>query len=163
MDRTTTQFFTLKGVTLFFDFSKSVLMCKSSSGDDQKLWVKKIPDVEFVGNIIEDDEKYYVACEHSEKDGMFLALAKEDGTTQWYIPGRSHLQVLYEGFLYLIFIDERERYYFIKVEIQEGRKIWHHEVDIDLCEYSFSKTGITLQYKSGKSEVLSFKTGDLLY
>ncbi|HON77889.1 MAG TPA: hypothetical protein PK544_05325 [Spirochaetota bacterium] len=163
MDRTTTQFFPLGEVTLYFDFSKSVLMCKSSSGDDQKLWAKKIPDVVLIDNIIEDDEKYYVACEYSEKDGMFLALAKDDGTTQWYIPGRSHLQVLYEGFLYLIFIDERERYYFIKVEIQEGRKIWHHEVEIDLSEYRFSKTGIELQYKSGRTEVLSFKTGDVLY
>lgn len=163
MDRSTSQFFTLKDVTLLFDFSRSVLMCKSSSGDDQKLWAKKIPEVMCIDNIIEDDDKYYVACEYSEKDGMFLALAKDDGTTQWYIPGRSHLQVLFEGFLYLIFIDEREHYYFIKVEIQEGRKIWHHEVGIDLNEYSFSKTGIELRYKSGRTEVLSFKTGEVLY
>ncbi len=163
MNRESTQFFIMSREKLLFDYESGVLLCKSKDEPEEKRWAKKLPDVVAVDTILEDAEKFYVACENSETDGIFLALSRDDGRTLWYIPGKSLMHLLYDGFLYLIFIDEFRRYYLIKAELGEGRKVWHHEVDEDLAEYTFSRTGIRLVYRSGREESLSIKTGERQY
>ncbi len=159
MNRQSTQFFNMKDANILFDFGKCALLCKSRDNPDEKYWIKKLSGVVFVSAVIEDESRYYAACEYDEHNGIFLALSKHDGKTAWYIPGRSLMHVLYQGFLYLIFVDESRRYFLIKAETAEGGKIWHHEVDQDLAEYHFSRMGLRLTYASGREETLSIKSG----
>lgn len=147
---------------LDFNQEKNILICHLKNHPPSKLWVKKLPDVQCIASIKEDEDRYYVACEYSNTDGIFLALNKETGNTVWYIPGRSLLQVVYKRFLYLIFIDEHEEFHFIKVKPHDGRKVWHHRIDNDLQEYVFSQNTLTLLYQSGKKEILSLEDGRLL-
>lgn len=151
--------FEMKDAVLLFEEDKSILLCKSLGGDERKLWAKKLPEVVFIGSVREDGARFYVTCDYSATDGIFLALEKESGRTAWYIPGRSLLQVLYKDFLYLVFVDAEGLYYLIKAEPEGGKKIWHHRVDEDLYEYSFHHDRITLLYRSGKKDVLSSGEG----
>lgn len=151
--------FEMKDAVLLFEEDRSILLCKSLGGDERKLWAKKLPEVVFIGSIREDDARFYVACDYSATDGIFLALEKESGSTAWYIPGRSLLQVLYKEFLYLVFVDADGLYYLIKAEPAGGGKVWHHQVDEDLYEYSFHRDRITLLYRSGKKDVLNSGDG----
>lgn len=154
--------FDLKKTILDFNEEKSILFCLARGQETKKLWAKKLPDVHCVSSVKEDDERYYVACEYSNTDGIFLALKKESGNTLWFIPGRSLLQIIYKNYPYLIFIDEEERFHFIKVDPRDGSKIWHHPLDDDLAEYSFYRDKITLRFRSGKKDVLSAEDGRLL-
>ncbi len=154
-----TQNFEMKNTILKYDPGKSTLLCLDKTKENKKIWIKKLMDISHVSSIIEDKNKYYIACESGEINGQFLALSKESGATQWFIPGKSFLQIIFEGFLYLIFVDESDRYYLLKVRRENGRASWHHMVDQDLYEYSFSKKKISLVYSSGKSESLSIRTG----
>ena len=63
----------------------------------------------------------------------------------------------------LIFIDANEKYYLIKVDKEDGKKLWHYKVDIDLCEYKIDPGVISLIYSSGKTESISSLTGKKLY
>ncbi len=154
--------FELKKTILDYNEEKSIMVCLDSGQDMNKLWVKKLPDVKCVSGVKEDGERYYVACEYTNTDGIFLALNKETGRTVWYIPGRSLLQIMYKNYPYLIFIDENEKFHLIKVEPKDGSKIWHHPLDDDLSEYLFHRNKITLRYRSGKKDVLSAEDGRLL-
>lgn len=151
--------FALKNTILDFNEEKSILVCLAGEQESRKLWAKKLPEVQCVSGVKEDGERYYVACEYTDTDGMFLALNRETGSTVWYIPGRSLLQIIYKNHPYLIFIDEEEKFHFIKADPKSGRKIWHHPLDDDLAEYSFHRDRITLRYRSGKKEVLSVEDG----
>jgi hypothetical protein len=152
----------MSDAVLLFEEGKSILLCKSLDGGDSRRWVKKLPDVVFVGSVREDDKRFYVACDYSATDGIFLALDKESGRTAWYIPGRSLLQVIYKEFLYLVFVDADGLYFLIKAEPEGGRKVWHHRVDEDLYEYSFHHDRVTLLFRSGKKDVLSARDGRMI-
>jgi outer membrane protein assembly factor BamB len=151
----------MKEDTLQYDRLKSILSCLFI-GNGKKKWVKKIRDITSIHSIIEDEERYYLSCETDDITGKYLALDKSDGTTAWLIPGRAFINVLYEENLYLIFADEDNLFYLLKIDKTEGNKIWHHKVDTDLAEYSFTARRIQLDYHSGKKEILSPATGRLL-
>lgn len=151
--------FEMKKAILDFNDEKSILFCLTGQHETRKLWAKKLPDVQCISHVKEDNERYYVACEYTNTDGIFLALNKETGNTVWYIPGRALLHIMYKNFPYLIFIDGEEKFHFIKVDPKDGRKIWHHPIDGDLAEYSFYRDKITLRYRSGKKDVLSVEDG----
>lgn len=151
--------FEMEETVLKYDLDKSTLLCAGSSYNGKKLWIKKLPEISYISNIIEDNKRYYIACESGEINGQFIAVSKDDGSTEWFIPGRSFLQIIFSGFLYLIFVDENNHYYLLKVNRNNGRSSWHHRVEQNLREYSFTKKEIRLSYSSGKKEVLSVRTG----
>jgi outer membrane protein assembly factor BamB len=145
---------------LRFDLETSILLCQSKV-NGKKQWVKKLNDLN-VSDIFEDNKRYYVVCDSGEINGQFLAVNKENGTTSWFIPGKSFLHVLYKGFLFLIFADEINRFYLLKVNIGSGKSAWFHPVDPDLFEYIFSNDAVKLKYFSGKTESLALKTGKII-
>lgn len=153
------QSFELNGGILSFDFMKGILVCREADGERRKRWVKKLEGVNRVENVIEDDEKYYVACENGDANGHFLALDKPTGATEWFIPGKSFLQLFYDGGLYLIFVDGSMRHHLLRVDTADGATVWHHGVDEDLAEYSFRARRIVLRYASGRVEVLDAERG----
>ncbi len=159
MNKNLNQYFEMNGRRLIFDIEKSILLCRANGADMTNLWAKKIEDVVSISAITEDDSKYYIACDYSDESGIFLAIMKESGSTNWYIPGKSFLQILFGGYLYLIFIDDEKSYFLIKVDRGRGNKVWHSRVDEDLSEYVFSGDRIYLKYHSGKNETLSVKSG----
>jgi hypothetical protein len=152
--------FEMADVLLRFDPETSILLCQSKI-NGKKRWVKKLNDL-YVSDILEDNKRYYIVCDSGEINGQFLALKKENGTTSWFIPGKSFLHVLYKGFLFLIFADENNRFYFLKVFLSSGKSAWYHSIDPDLIEYIFVNDKIKLNYLSGKTESLSVKTGKLI-
>jgi outer membrane protein assembly factor BamB len=143
---------------LTFDMDKSALICKDPESK-KILWVKKINEAKYIEDIIEDNDSFYVSSRINDKLGTYLAIDKAMGSTRWYIPGCAYFHVIYSGHLYLIFIDELERYFLIKADRKDGSKLWHRAVDHDLVEYSFSNNIIELKYGSGKIERLSLLSG----
>ncbi|MCP4131633.1 MAG: hypothetical protein GY754_11700 [bacterium] len=158
MDSTNSQIFEMRRDALYFDTSKSIILCKSLK-DNKNRWVKKTHDVYSITSILEDSAKFYIAGETDEESGQFLALDKKDGSTLWYIPGRAFFQQLFDEYLYIIFADEKKAFYLIKAAKPDGSKIWHHEVREDLVKYSFRKDRILLTYSSNDEEIISPVTG----
>jgi hypothetical protein len=152
------QTFEMENAVLRYDIDKSILTCRSKH-NDRKLWIKKLNDLYSLSGVIEDEKNYYIACDSGEINGQFLAVKKKDGATEWFIPGKSFLHVIYNGFIYLIFADENDQFYLLKVYLSNGKSAWHHSVDRDLIEYTFAENKINLHYSSGKSEVLSVGNG----
>lgn len=161
MDILKSQRFEMKDHTLHYDTEKSILLCKSNA-ETKNVWAKKIHDIEGIHTVIEDEERYYLSCEYGERSGYFLAVDRANGSTAWYIPGLSLFNVIFEGYLFLIFIDDEGIYYLLKVDRSSGNKAWYHRINQDLAEYSFRRDRILLSYASGKVEKLSPKTGSLL-
>lgn len=143
---------------LVYEPERSVLLCRMPE-DNRLVWAKKISDILAIESVIEDKKKYYLACETDEFSGRYLALIKDNGVTAWSIPGRSFMHLIFGGFIYIIFIDEMGRYMLLKVDSDSGGKIWHHEVDADLVEYSFTRERILLKYACGKTEYISPGSG----
>lgn len=152
------QIFDPGSAELQFDAEKSILLCREQDGGSNR-WIKKIPGIDYISSVIEDQNRFYVSGESSDTTGFFLALDKQEGSTLWSIPGKSFLSAMHDGSLYLIFPDEQNDFYLIKVETSTGRKEWHHPVGRDLREYAISGSRITLDYGSGKREILSPATG----
>lgn len=161
MDKNNSHIFEMKSNILYYDIIKSILICKLTI-DNKVLWAKKIEDSNLINDVDEDTNNYYVSCETSDAGGQFLAINKKNGTTAWYIPGRSYFQQLFNKYLYIIFIDGKDRFYLIKVDKCNGSKIWDHEVKEDLCEYSFRRNRILLKYSSGYIEKISPQTGVIM-
>ncbi|MFC1670327.1 hypothetical protein ACFL20_08025 [Spirochaetota bacterium] len=161
MDKNNSFLFEMASDLLLFDPAKWNLLCKDKVNKKIR-WAKKIDDINNIANVIEDSNNYYMVCESTETNGRFLAIKKRDGSTLWYIPGKSFLQQLFGGYLYNIFADENSRYFLLKVDKTRGDKIWFHQVDIDLDEYSFKKDSIMLKYQSGKIENISHQTGRVI-
>ncbi len=161
MNREYSQTFNMSGDILYFDNEKTILLCRDSASKKNR-WAKKIEDINSIIEIIEDPESYYIACYIDEKSGQFLAVSKENGATLWFIPGRSFLQQLFNGYIFLIFIDDQSRYFLIKVDKKTGKKIWYHDVNPDLQEYSIRKESMTLKYNSGLVEELFTKNGSII-
>jgi outer membrane protein assembly factor BamB len=162
-DGNNSQIFEMRRNSLIYDQVKSILLCRLKTDGNRKLWARKVNDVNYISSVIEDEEKFYISFESGEKSGQFIAIYKENGKTGWYIPGKSFLQVLFGGALYLIFVDEQDRYYLIKVRRDNGKTEWHYRVDGDLCEYRFKGQRIRLYYSSNKFETISALTGKLEY
>lgn len=158
MDAANSQTFEMKENTLCFDGEKRILLSKSNL-DGRNVWAKKIHDIHRITAVIEDSDSYYLSCEFEEDAGYFLAVRRDNGATLWYIPGRPFLSILFEGFLFLIFIDDQGRYFLIKADRATGARMWYHQIDPDLSEYSFKSDRILLAYDSGKEEKLSPVTG----
>lgn len=161
MDKTYSQTFEVGDRTLCFDNGKSILLCRETK-ESKNLWIKKITDVNQIDNLIEDPSKYYLSCESADNRGYYLALNKVTGATEWFIPGKAYFQIIYDGFLYLIFADMKKEFYLLKVERSDGKKTWFHRIDEDLCEYSFRSERILLKYESGKTEKISPLTGAII-
>jgi len=161
MEKIESQIFKMDKNTLVFDTNRSILFCKQI--DNKIQWAKKITNILSIDEIIEDQNNYYIICEANESSGLYISVKKSNGNTLWEIPGKSYLQIQHENFLYLIFIDANERYYLIKVDKENGKKLWHYEVGIDLCEYKISPGVISLIYSTGKTESISSLTGIQLY
>lgn len=153
------QFFEMEHAVLRFDPGSSVLLCRSNLPDKKKLWIKKLNGLMEISDIIEDNKRYYLACDSGDINGQYIAIQKSTGKTDWFIPGKSFLHLLYRDFLYLIFSDESGQYYLLKVRLTDGKSVWFHPVDRDLTEYVFTGKTVNLKYISGKSESLSIRTG----
>ncbi len=152
------QNFELGTRTLHYDCGKSVLLCRDSTSG-KNLWIKKISDISSIDTVIEDSSRYYIACETDDIKGYYLAISRETGSTEWFIPGKAYFHIVYNESLYIIFTDEKNDFYLIKADCSDGKKIWHRRVRNDLCEYSFSADRIVLKYGSGKEEQISSLTG----
>jgi len=147
----------MKDANLFYYADRSILVCRSKA--QQKMWAKKIYDIESIYNALEDNGKFYLSCDSGEKSGQFLAIHKKTGSTAWFIPGKTFLQILFEKFLYLIFVDENDCYFLLKVNQSKGETLWHHKVKEDLKEYAINKNRVKLVYSSGMIEILSSASG----
>jgi hypothetical protein len=159
MEGSTVMHFEREHTVLSYDSGKSILVCRDRTGENRKLWAKKLNDIAFIKNVLEDERRYYVAGESGDEGGQFLALDKATGSTDWFIPGRSFLQVVYAASLYLIFIDGEGRYFLLRVDRETGNHLWHHRVDGDLANYRFTRTLVELTYASGRTEYVSADTG----
>jgi outer membrane protein assembly factor BamB len=157
-ESTYSQTFEMRNRKLVYDPVKSILLCRAKN-DGKKLWAKKVAEIHSIVSIIEDNEKFYVSGESGEKSGQFLAVYKENGKAGWFIPGLSFMQVLYGGFLYLIFVDEKDEYYLLKVRKDNGKTVWYYQVENDLFEYRFKNQKIRLYYRSNKVETISIVSG----
>ncbi len=162
MEQAYSQNFELGARTLHYDCGKYILLCKDSNSG-KNLWIKKISDISQIDTVIEDSSRYYIACETDDIKGYYLAIDKGTGSTEWFIPGKAYFQVVYKGSLYLIFTDEKNEFFFLKVDCSDGKKIWHYRISNDLCEYSFSGDRIILKFESGKQEKISTLTGTVIY
>jgi outer membrane protein assembly factor BamB len=158
MEKGYSETFRMKDGILCYSSDKSMLLCKEPNSS-KNLWIKKIPDVTHIDNVIDDSSNYYIACETDDVRGYFLALNKKTGSTEWFIPGKAYFQIVYGDFLYAIFLDEKGLFYFLKIDRADGKKIWHRRIDDDLFEYSFLPERILLKYESGKTEKISPLTG----
>jgi hypothetical protein len=134
---------------------KYIIVC-IAYGDGKKVWAKKMHEPVAIQNVLFDERYYYIACKTGDTEGIFLTLDKSNGSTVWFIPGCTSLEVLYRGYLYLIFVDENEQHFLIKVECDEGNKLWFHQIDSDLYYYHFKEDCIILHYASGKKEMLQY-------
>ncbi len=143
---------------LQYDERKSILTFRPSL-EGPVIWLKKINEARFIDGVIEDAERFYIACGISETEGRYIAIFKESGSTAWYIPGRSYMQRLFGESLYLIFVDENDTYYIIKTRPEDGSIVWHHRVDEHLCAYTIKKNAVVLAYSDGRSETLDPSTG----
>ncbi len=155
------QTFEMNEDTLFYNSEKSILLCKKNN-DHQNRWVKKLTDIFLINTVTEDESRYYLSCELGDTEGQFIAINKSDGATLWFIPGRSYFQLLFDNSIFLIFIDEKGLYYLLKIDKEDGKKIWHHRIDEDLSYYNFRGDRIQLKYHSGKEEKLSPASGKII-
>ena len=151
-------FFSMKEDILSYDTDRSLLVCRSTASGNKR-WLKHLENISFIASIIEDSERYYIMGESAETLGEYHALGKADGGTAWFIPGRAFFHIIHAGHLFLIFIDEKNLYWLIKVDNIRGTTIWHHRVDADLDGYRFRKNQVTLTFRSGKKTILDTETG----
>jgi len=161
MEQSYSQNFELGARILHFDCGRSTLLCRESQSG-KNLWIKKISDIDHIDTVIEDSSRYYIACETDDIKGCYLAIDKGTGATEWTIPGKAYFHIVYGSGLFIIFTDENNDYYLIRVDCRNGSKLWHRRVERDLCEYRFTGDRITLAFESGKRETLSVLTGTVI-
>jgi outer membrane protein assembly factor BamB len=161
MDNKNSQIFRMDANLLYFDYSTNVLLCKDIE-NKRKLWIKKIDDPGIINDIVEDDNRFFVAFESGEKSGVFLAISKKDGSTLWDIPGRAYMYRIFLDYIYLIFIDDSGQFFLIKTAVRDGSLIWHHNVSQDLCGYIINPSVIILDYLNGHKEKIDIEKGSLI-
>ncbi|HOK02391.1 MAG TPA: hypothetical protein PLA51_07260 [Spirochaetota bacterium] len=155
------QKFEFDSYTVVYNPENFSILCKRQP-ENKNIWIIKIDEGGFINGIVHDDENFYIAIEYDDKSGIFWAIGKEDGITKWTIPGKAYVYEVFDNYLYLIFIDNNDIYYLIKVNSSDGSKVWYHEVDIDLHRYSINRQRVLLEYLDGRVEILSSATGDLI-
>ena len=152
--------FEMTDTLLTFQRERRILTCKETDG--KTLWAKKLGEIVNILEVLEDEDRYYVSCEIDDLTGQLLSLHRHTGSTAWFIPGRPYLQQLYDNYLYAIFMDPSESFYFLKVDLEDGSPVWHHPVTEDLCHYTFRRGEILLTYGSGREEVLLPSSGKVV-
>lgn len=146
---------------LQYDCSSEILLCRSVS-QDRKLWIKKIEDGGIILDVVDSDDRFFIAFEFGETGGQFLAVNKSDGKTLWFIPGRAYMYRIFGDHIFLIFIDGRGDYFFIKSSTKEGGILWHHPVSMELTGYTIRPDYISLEYSDGRKESIDTGTGELI-
>lgn len=159
MDIKNSQIFNLEDHILYYDYLSGVLLCRRA-GDKKNKWIKKIHDSGSLLDAIEDDNRIYLSFADCDKNGQFIVVDKEAGNTLWSIPGRSFLNQLYGDYIFLIFSDDNDVFYLLKVVRKDGSKIWHYPVHDGLIEYIIKRDSISLKYSDGTSENISMETGE---
>jgi hypothetical protein len=158
MNKDSIQRLELADLLLQYDYKTFTLLCRNI-GDGRKLWIRKIEDGGYILNVMEDKEKIYITLESGEKSGQVLVLKKTDGSTCWFIPGKAFMFRLFMDSGFLIFVDENDNFFLIKVSSDDGKKLWHHCVNDGLSEYIINQEEIILKYVDENIEVLSNSTG----
>lgn len=158
MNKNTVQRFELADLVLQYDFTTYALLCRNAE-DGRNLWIRKIEDGGFILEVQEDDAKVYISFESGEKCGQFIALMKADGSTCWFIPGRAFMFRLFMNSIFLIFTDENDDFFLIRVSADTGEKFWYHCVNAGLSLYTINSKEVILEYTDGNVEVLSSSTG----
>jgi len=157
----TLQRFEFNGYLIQYDPGTSILLCKRMP-EGKNVWIRKIEDGGFIAGAVHDEDNFYISIESGDTSGQFIAISKTDGSTRWIIPGRAYMFQLFRDSIYLIFIDENEKFYLIKAKTDDGSKKWHYKVDEELYQYTISTNRITLKYHDGRIDVLNSESGFLL-
>lgn len=158
MKRNTVQRFELADFLLQYNYETCILLCKNTE-DGRNLWIRKIEDGGFILEVLEDDEKIYLNLESGEKSGQFIALGKTDGSMLWYIPGKAFMCRLFLDSVFLIFSDENDDFFLIRVSAVTGDKLWHYRVNNGLALYTINSEKVILKYNDESLEVLDSNTG----
>ena len=158
MNKNTVQRFELADILLQYDYDSFTLLCRSI-GDGRNLWIRKIEDGGYILEVQEDYCRIYISLESGEKNGQFLTLWKTDGSTCWFIPGRAFMFRLFMDSVFLIFSDENDNFFLLKVSADSGKKFWHHCVNDGLSQYTINSEEVILKYTDETVEIFSSRTG----
>ena len=161
MSKDNTQRFELSKLLLQYNLETYALLCKEKD-KAKNLWIRKIEDGGFILDIGEDKERIFIAIEYGANSGQFLALKKSDGSIIWFIPGKAYMFRIFLDYVYLIFLDEYNNFFLIKVSAEDGRKIWHYKVNEKLSSYTINERVIELKYFDGNKEIIDSATGELI-
>jgi hypothetical protein len=159
MNKDNVQRFELSKLLLQYNLETYTLLCKEKD-KGKNIWIRKIEDGGFILDAGEDNERIFIAIESGINSGQFLALKKSDGNIIWFIPGKAYMFRILLDFVYLIFIDEVNNFFLIKVSVEDGKKIWHYQVNEKLSSYIINKRIIELKYLDGNKEILDTTTGE---
>jgi outer membrane protein assembly factor BamB len=161
MSRGILQRFELNEYLIQYDPDTFILLCRRMP-EGKNIWIRKIEDGGFIAGAVHDEDNFYISIESGEMSGQFIAINKTDGSTRWIIPGKAYLFQLFQDSIYLIFVDENEKFYLIKAKTEDGSKEWHYQVDEELFQYTINRDRITLKYQDGRIDILNSKSGFLL-
>lgn len=161
MDKGLLQRFEFNEYLIQYDPGTFILLCRRMP-EGKNIWIRKIEDGGFIAGAVHDEDNFYISIESGDTSGQFIAISKTDGSTRWLIPGRAYMFQLFNGSIYLIFIDDNERFYLIKAKTIDGSKDWHYQVDDCLYQYKINKDRITLKYHDGRVDILCSESGLLL-
>ena len=158
MSKDNIQRFELSEFLLQYNLETYALLCKEKD-NGKNLWIRKIEDGGFILDASEDKERIFIAVESGNNMGQFLALEKTDGNIKWFIPGKAYMFRVFLNFVYLIFPDEANNFFLIKVSVEDGKKFWHYQVNENLSSYTINDKIVELKYRDGVREILDSKTG----
>ena len=161
MSKDNIQRFELAKFFLQYNLETCGLLCKEKD-EGKNLWIRKIEDGGFILDAAEDKERIFISVESGDNMGQFLALEKTDGNIIWFIPGKAYMFRIFLNSVYLIFPDEAKNFFLIKVSVEDGKKIWHYQVDEKLSTYTINDKIVELKYRDGSQEILDSTTGALL-
>jgi len=158
MNKESIQRFELSELVLQYDFATYTLLCRNIS-EGKNLWIRKIEDGGFILEVLEDRDKIFISVESEGKNGQFIVLNKSDGFVCWFIPGKPFMFRLYSVYVYLIFADSDNNFFLIKAHVEDGSKLWHHQINQGLSSYIINNEIVSLKYKNGSTEILNSETG----
>lgn len=67
---------------------------------------------------------------------------------------------LFMDSVFLIFSDENDDFFLLKVSAVSGKKIWHHRVNADFVRYTINSEKVILKYNDANVEILNSSTGN---
>jgi outer membrane protein assembly factor BamB len=159
MNKDNIQRFELSKLFLQYNLETYALLCKSKD-EAKNLWIRKIEDGGFILDAGEDNERIFIAIDSGDNSGQFLALKKTDGDMVWFIHGKAYMFRIFLNSVYLIFLDTNNKFFLIKVSVEDGQKIWHYQINEKLSTYTINEKIIELKYLDGNKEVLDNTTGE---